>query len=85
MHYNISCCSQSEQSRPEGSAGAPSAEEGGADEGIWVPEEYLGHEAAARDLANEAASDGAGVSEWSVRLTRSCQRLCACSTLMLLA
>lgn len=52
-------CAQSEQSRPEASSAvAPAA--GGGDEGMWVPEEYLGHEAAARELESEAAGGEAG-------------------------
>ena len=49
---------------------APATEAG--DEGMWVPEEYLGHEAAARELESEAAGAGAGVSHV---LQLSCWRL----------
>ena len=52
---------QPEPNRPVTAAAERTpASDGGGDEGMWVPEEYLGHEAAARELESEAAGGGAG-------------------------
>ena len=51
---------QAEPSRSEASDRGGLAEEG-AEEGIWVPEEFLEHETAAQELADDAAVvDGGG-------------------------
>ena len=45
---------QAEPSQAEASGGGAAAKEG-MEEGLWVPEEFLEHEAAARELADESA------------------------------
>ncbi len=66
------CVAQAEPSRSEASGGGGSAAEG-TEEGMWVPEEFLEHEAAARELNDDATAiggEGEGLKRGSRRVLR---------------